>query len=131
MMFGLTKKEALALRGEELRIAFGLPSNALSYLRKARGLISDPDHWTRYQLARDAKGEPTSPEDESATCWCAQGAIYCATGGWNRDADGLVNLLTVVAQDDGCATIWTMNDRARRGHERVLACFDRAIAMVK
>lgn len=44
-------------------------------LDKAADLIEPDGAWTQGVNARDADGNPTSALDDTATCWCALGAI--------------------------------------------------------
>lgn len=45
-------------------------------LRKAADKISEPNAWTRHELARDENGDAVSPSNKRAVCWCALGAIF-------------------------------------------------------
>ena len=47
-------------------------------LINARALIADPAHWTRGTIARTANGRKVEWHDQSATKWCAMGAMYRA-----------------------------------------------------
>jgi hypothetical protein len=88
-------------------------------LRDAKGLISDPQNWTR-RTYRSFGGQR-----------CAVGALRAAarrlsdpTLGW--EAHGL---LIDVARSRGFTNVETMNDRS--SHAAVLAAFDRAIAVAE
>lgn len=43
---------------------------------KAHELLSDKTKWTQYAAARNADGQSTYPNDQSAVKWCALGAIH-------------------------------------------------------
>ena len=68
-----------------------------------------------------------SSSDESATCWCATGAIK-ATAGSHPEEREATNLLSVFVEGNQGASFFRIarfNDSAT--HEQVLAAFDRAI----
>lgn len=104
--------------------------STLGILIAARAKIEDPERWTQGQLARGASGHPQRPSSPNAVCWCAQGACYAvASSEWMaRDA---LYLLNDAAKRDGCKAIWTMNDRAKNAHGRVLVAFDHAIRVAR
>ena len=52
-----------------------MADEAVSLLRRARARIEDPAHWTQGRYARSAKGHEVKPDSESATSWCAIGAL--------------------------------------------------------
>lgn len=53
------------------------PSTPREILVAARELIGDPERWTRGQYARAGHKDMfgVSPWSESASCWCARGAM--------------------------------------------------------
>ena len=72
-------------------------------LINARALIADPAHWTRGKIARTANGRKVEWHDQSATKWCAMGAMYRAAydlvGEGNDDALGIGRAGVVRAAD--------------------------------
>lgn len=47
----------------------------LEVLIEARDLISDPEHFTQFALARDIEGRHCSPTSMQAVCFCSEGAL--------------------------------------------------------
>jgi hypothetical protein len=99
-------------------------------LINARALIADPAHWTRGTLACTANGRKVEWHDQSATKWCAMGAIYRAAydlvGNQEeavRIGDELANSIPPRRWLGG--TLAAINDA--RGHAAVLAVFDKAL----
>ncbi len=96
----------------------------LETLKAARQLISDPAKWTQGELARDADGNETNPNYDSATCFCAHGAIqYFTKDETLSEAD---RLLIAVCSDEHDCYVEEFNDT--HTHAEVLALFDAAIA---
>jgi hypothetical protein len=50
-------------------------------LRRAASLLFNPSAWTQGAWARDRFGEPVPACDETARCWCAEGALYRVCAG--------------------------------------------------
>ena len=102
-------------------------------LINARALIADPARWTRGTLACTAHGLPVAWHDQSATKWCALGAIYRATYDFVGDPKKAARIGNEVAKSI-CRSRWfggrlpIMNDT--RGHTAVLAAFDKALSAV-
>jgi hypothetical protein len=92
-------------------------------LKKARGLISDPKHWTQGTFAKDAYGREVDPEDDQAICFCAIGAIHAAAGGMNEDCGRAIWDLRIRTPE---RSVSEFNDH--RSHAEVLELFDDAIA---
>ena len=117
-------------------------------LEAARAKIAEPEHWTQDVEARDAYGNEVGAEHLCAVCWCAGVALWFVAAEQGV-ADG-------IAYDDAAETLnaaaeatrgteWTeqaerkrpiahlndyRSDGGRAGdHARVLAAFDRAVAM--
>lgn len=114
--------------------------STVEVLREARELISDPERWTWGYFAYDAKGNMVEAREISAVCWCASGAILKVTvGGKGALAEATGCLRKVVANGD----IVALNDGpqppltkgrpryAPARHRKVLAAFDRAIALAE
>lgn len=53
---------------------------------KVHELLENPEHWTKTHAARDAGGDPISPDSDRARSWCnrkmlpseALGIVSCA-----------------------------------------------------
>lgn len=50
-------------------------TETIAVLDAVRDVLSNPDRWTKFELARSRLGDPVEPDDPSASCWCLQGAI--------------------------------------------------------
>lgn len=92
-------------------------------VQSVQDLIGSRKTWTTYALARDRSGEEVSPRSKEACAWCTVGAI-------KRELDltdevDLHQQLDRAAEDlfPGAPTIIHINDR--KGHDAVMACFDR------
>jgi hypothetical protein len=102
-------------------------------LINARALIADPAHWTKGTLACAANGRRVAWHDQSATKWCALGAIYRAAYDLVGNSKEAARIGNEVAKSI-CRSRWfsgrlpIMNDT--RGHTAVLAAFDKALSAV-
>lgn len=94
-------------------------------LQKARDLIADESRWTHGQYARDAEGYSVYPNEPSATCWCALGAVYHVLDTTEEDVEDRPAPIRALYLDNRPVPV-DVNDRD--GHEAVLALFDEAIA---
>jgi len=94
-------------------------------LKKARELISDPDRWTKGEMARTMFGASVSANDSKATCWCVMGAIHHET----KDDPFLAGSVyqMVRAQLQG-RSVSEFNDDPNTTHEAVMTLLDKAIA---
>src|SRR5215510_4907731 len=110
--------------------------DALAVLTQARGLIGDPDRWTRSAPARRWKApqrrEPGAWErcaatEPSASRWCAAGAL-CKVSGVRSGAPGFAFLEAASVRLFGIG-IGRANDDPRLGHADVLRCYDLAITL--
>ena len=110
--------------------------DALAVLTQARGLIADPDRWTRSAPARRWKApqarepgawEPCAATEPSASRWCAAGAL-CKVSGIRSGAPGFAFLEAASVRLFGIG-IGRANDDRRLGHADVLRCYDLAIAL--
>ena len=56
-------------------------------MKEVLELLRDPKHWTRWELARNAKGETVDALHEDASQWCLAGALHkCGVvGETNKD----------------------------------------------
>src|SRR5689334_18485832 len=96
-------------------------------IAKAKELIQEERHWCRGYLAVDAHGDSADPTSSEAVRRCALGALIAAgyqlTSDRVRAYDLAVNALRPLC---GSNTVVLVNDH--RGHARVLALFDEAMA---
>lgn len=83
-------------------------------LRAAADLIESEGAWTTGAWARDADGVSVFPDEPSAVCWCAEGAIARVAG------DGLAGqetaeVINAVEQHIGRGIVtWNDTQRAAR-----------------
>jgi hypothetical protein len=99
-------------------------------IREARNLISDPEHWTQFELATTAEGESCDPCDPQAAAFCAYGALIRAA----CDAVRNSNLATLFARSAASVVLGDARDAEELfsindddGQEAVLALFDKAL----
>ena len=85
----------------------------LRILRGARGLIENPEGWTKHAYARKETGKWARVWDKKAACFCTVGAIL-RSGGFHPFFE------------DAYLALW--NDAPGRTHAEVLSAFDEAIA---
>jgi hypothetical protein len=102
-------------------------STEIAIIRRAREIISDPKRWTQGTYARDKDGAAIHPYDDSATCWCALGALARAAielnaqpGDGSAATDRLIN----------CSQRFVGSVNDHDGHAAVLSLFDKALAEV-
>lgn len=98
-------------------------------LRAARAKITDPKHWTRHVNARDADGEPISPSDPSAVCWCSYGAIAAVDPEDDAGTNACDFLHDAAREKTGHWGVSALNDDGE--HSDVLSMFDRAIELAE
>lgn len=92
-------------------------------LRAARAVIEKPEAWTKFEFARDARGEPASVESSDAVCFCASGAVIRTVPG---DRRGVV--VDTLKHASPLGAIANFNDDNLTAHADILNLFDRAIA---
>lgn len=98
--------------------------SAVDVLRAARAKIADPSAWTKGVAARDALGEAIEPEDPSACCWCAIGALRAACD----DVDVRIALKLALLNTIGFASYGLAEFNDRSTHASVIGAFDITIA---
>ncbi len=103
-----------------------MSKSALTVLREARELISDPKRWTQGAISRDASGGEIAPSSERAVCWCSLGAIERIAEAGSYFATSAYYLLYLQAEKANGLSVSSTNDEL--GHEAVLRMFDAAIA---
>ena len=99
-------------------------------LINARTLIADPAHWTQGMFACTTDGRKVAWYDQSATRWCALGALYRAAYdlvGDPKKATSLGNEVgkSIYPRHWRRGGLSVLNDV--RGHAAVLAAFDEAL----
>ncbi len=122
------------------------------HLRRRRddALEQLPNRWTQRVLARNADDEPVQPNDPSAVCFCAIGAMYRAAeqdppiygllpvGPGNETEYGKLMAAARAVADgrpndylqgnaDTAFLIYDVNDNEDGGREQVLELFRKAI----
>ena len=103
---------------------------AVTMLRIARDILSEPDAWTKDTRARTASGNPCNPRDTIAVSWCLSGALELATALMEgRNPRPYYNqACDLLCQDTGYPVPSELNDAPETTHERMLAHADAAIA---
>lgn len=111
---------------------------ALEILKAARELLSDESRWTKEASARTIAGEETDALSRKAVCWCMDGAIEKAMGGWSSCRDEYSKAADALAASthDGIGVLHRdefvlFNDDPKTTHADMLAAFDRAIAALE
>jgi len=109
--------------------------SVLDVLRTARGLIENPENWTKGEIARNSDGKICAADGRGAVCWCSVGAVDRA---WlrseNTDYSVQHQALTLLDRLSGredteyCRPVAAFNDSPETTHADVLALFDHAIA---
>lgn len=99
------------------------------FLKAARKLINNPEHWTQGASARDAADFSVSATSKRAVCWCAYGAVHKTAGA--KRLDRVLNALAsqLSESDERNGDVSTFNDR--NDHRDVIKLFDRAIKAAK
>lgn len=103
-----------------------MSKSALTVLREARELISDPKRWTQGAFARNASGCKTGILHADATCWCTAGALLKVSEGFKDEVGQANDFLDVAACQISSLGLVGVNDEL--GHSAVLRMFDAAIA---
>lgn len=104
-----------------------MSKSALTVLREARELISDPKRWTQQVYAKDGLDQPRLGYDSRAVCWCADGALQrvCPNELAEPRAEARNQLERAALNSFSKGYVW-VNDTL--GHSDILKCFDAAIA---
>ena len=82
---------------------------------KVHELLSSPDSWTKYVMARNNDYYTVQPNSTEAVRWCILGAIYHCYGGRTNDA----GILAVIKISQTVGVISTWNDAPDRTYEDV------------
>lgn len=104
-----------------------LNANAIALLRRAQGLIDEPNRWTAGVMARDEFGEVVSPRCVEARCFCIIGALeaVASTCRLSLESELMADL------PDGFGFVTCFNDDGRTTHADVVALFDRTVARLE
>jgi hypothetical protein len=97
-------------------------------LREARALVADPSHWLKGEIAQTAEGAPCAPEDKRAVRFCMVGAYIHARHALNTQSDNYLRLVEAVGTRH---TPPSFDNAATTSHAKMLAAFDRAIALAR
>jgi hypothetical protein len=98
-------------------------------LDKAADLIEPEGAWTQFVFARDKDGKRVGARHESATCWCASGAIIRAGGG--PDTWSAVRAWAALLSVIGNLIIPNWNDAPERTQAEVVAKLREAAAIAR
>lgn len=103
-------------------------------LRAAKALIDTPEKWTTGVLARTKSGCPIGPQEDAATCYCAEGAIRRVQNGVLPHAlESIMERAVPSGFRGACNERWFVkfNDAAKTTHADIMALFDRAIELAE
>jgi hypothetical protein len=101
----------------------------VTVLEEARDLIANERYWTTGAFARDRLGMKVSPRNESASQWCAIGALERVQICWPPSPIDHYAARILYRARPRPYVVTEVNDRL--GHEAVLAMYDRAIALAR
>lgn len=117
-----------------------LNERARLILIKGKSLIRSSDLWTKGSFARDGNGNTVPLRDDTATCWCARGAIMRADFDLGFGVEGDYGIprtsdyyRTAVAFLDEAMgdVVEEFNDRPETQHEDIMKAFDKAIVLTE
>jgi hypothetical protein len=95
----------------------------LNLVKEVRELLSDPNRWTKYVLARKKNGEYSSWDKPEAYSFCLIGACdYVAAKRYASSGQILARIHRKLFEKTGDSSIARFNDNAT--HEQVLALLD-------
>jgi hypothetical protein len=98
----------------------------IQIIEMARLLVQDEKKWCRSQMAFDSYGTPVCPTDDTASKWCAYGALVAAAHNMAGDSGRAIDLAAIAVKDFGdCDALMRVNDT--QGHAAVLALFDEVL----
>jgi len=99
----------------------------IDVLREARALISAPERWTQFALARDQFGRKVEFASKDAASWCAAAAIFvvCEKAVIKH---GICDTATALVEKAVGRDIVFWNNDPQTRHSHILAGFDTAIA---
>jgi hypothetical protein len=86
-------------------------------LNMAADKIAEPDAWTQYAFARDAKGYPTGTKSPAAVCFCIAGAIYAVSPTLGFGSD----IIERLPKPRGYPNIARWNDASTRTQAQAVA----------
>ena len=108
-------------------------SSIKQLLSQARDLISEPGHWTKRVLARNAKGEAISPTSPDACSWCIIGALVKVSGSEELAQEALPAIGNAIRSEFPHLASFSITDfndgsfNRFRNHSEVVRVLDKAI----
>lgn len=104
-------------------------SETVEILHRIRGLISDPNHWTKGVFATDQHGAAVPASDPTATCFCVAGAAMRVRS--QIDEADLIHFREAKSIMRITAGGWLpiFNDDPLTTHQDVMSVIDKAIEM--
>lgn len=93
-------------------------------LKKVRALLSNPDRWTKGEMARNMFGAPIDPAGPNVTCWCIMGAVHHET---NDDPFLAGSAYQIVRAQLQGRSVSEFNDDPTTTHADIMAILDKAI----
>lgn len=95
--------------------------NKVDFIKAARALITTPENWTTGVFARNAALDEVDPTDETATCFCALGALAKVANDNHLNSHRIIQKMYAYTDTYG-KSIASFNDVF--GHAEVLRMFD-------
>lgn len=103
--------------------------NAIDILKEARALVERG--WTQNAMARDEYGAVVDYQDDAATCFCMNGAMWRAAWPFRaRHSAGYIMAEDVLRHVVG-GNYAHWNDAPERTQGEIIDAFDKAIAYVE
>lgn len=115
---------------EKLSSLVGLDA-VLEILRRAKGRIADPQHWTRCVNARNDSNEEVSARNTGACRWCARGAVLAETSDVDLQDAAILILAAAVTLMPNLTWSDTAHYNDQHSHAEVLAWFDWVIEQLE
>lgn len=86
-------------------------------------LLADPKRWTKGCFARNEIGRKVNCYDESAVCWCLEGAFSRIYGDTYKDTHALWQKFagTVLSSNPSFLCLPDFNDDPKTTHKQVMA----------
>ena len=98
----------------------------IQIIEMARLLVNNEKKWCRSEMALDIYGTPVCPTDDTASKWCAYGALVVAAHNMAGDSGSAIDLAAIAVKHFGdCDALMRVNDT--KGHAALLALFDEVL----
>ena len=109
------------------------PHTPLDVLRAVRTLLTDENHWTKRQYARDTDGLPVRATEPEAARWCVLGATgkVCGIHPGDDEAEQDGSLYRQTFDVLNRIEPWPAVKNDEGDHADMLALLDRAIASLE